>query len=147
MASQTHEPRGSARLWALTRRQEGVVSTRQLLDAGFTRAAVKHRVGAGRLHRKARGVYAVGRPDIGRHGEMWVAVLACGPQASISHETGCELYGVRRRNRGPIEVSVPARARRHRAGIRVHNRRVLEGDVTTHRRVPVTSLPLTLIDT
>ncbi len=147
MAAQTHEPRRAARLWALTRRQEGVVSTRQLLDAGFSRAAVKHRVGAGRLHPKARGVYAVGRPDISRYGEMWVAVLACGPEAGISHETGCELYGVRRREPGPIEVSVPARARRHHAGIRVHNRRVLDGNVTTHRRVPVTCLPLTLIDT
>ena len=145
MAPQTSERRPET-IWELTGQQEGVVSRRQLVEAGYTDEAIKHRVRCGRLHPKARGVYAVGRPDISRRGDMWVAVLSCGSGSAISHETGCELYGVRRRERGPLEVSVSAAARRHRAGIRVHNRRTLVGNMTNHHGVPVTCLPLTLID-
>lgn len=147
MATQTSEQRRARVIWTLTSAQEGVVSRRQLIDAGLSPEAIKHRARIGRLHRKARGVYAVGRPDISRHGEMWVAVLANAPGAAVSHESGCELYGVRRRERGPIEVSVPTGSARRHGGMRVHNRRILGADtVTEHRGVPVVILPLTLID-
>jgi very-short-patch-repair endonuclease len=146
MTPQISERRRAAAVWALTRKQHGVVSTRQLIEAGFGREAIKHRVRVGRLHRKARGVYAVGRPDISRHGEMMAAVLASGPQAAISHETGCELYAVRRREAGPLEVSVPTPSPRRHLGIRVHNRRILRPHTTTAHGIPVTTLPLTLID-
>jgi len=148
MAPRNSERQRSRLVWTLSAAQGGVVSRRQLLDAGFTAEAIKHRARIGRLHRKARGVYAVGRPDISRHGQLWVAVLANGAGAVVSHETGCELYGVRRPERGPIEVSVPTCSPRRHAGMRVHNRRILvPANVTGHCGVPVTTLPLTLIDT
>ncbi len=147
MAPITSEPRRAEAVWALTRTQDGVVSTHQLLHAGYGHEAIRHRVRKGRLHRKAHGVYAVGRPDISRHGDMWVAVLANGPDAAISHETGCELYTIRRPESGPLEVSVPTPSPRRHPGMRVHNRRTLAGNVTTHQGVPVTSVSLTLIDT
>lgn len=55
--------------------------------------AIKHRIAKGRLHRKARGVYAVGRPELSRRGQVMVAVLAAGDGAVISHETAAECYG------------------------------------------------------
>jgi len=138
--------RPAAGLWALAETQHGVVSHAQLLAAGLSRDAIKHRGRSGRLHRKARGVYAVGRPELSRLGEMMVAVLALGPGAVVSHATAAELWGVRRGVIRPLEISLPSSSGRRRSGVVVHNRTGLTGAVTRHRSVPVTGLPLTLID-
>jgi hypothetical protein len=37
-------------VWDLAERQHGVVARSQLLDLGFTRNAIEHRIGTGRLH-------------------------------------------------------------------------------------------------
>jgi hypothetical protein len=63
----------AAGLWALAEAQHGVVSHSQLLAAGLSREAIKHRARNGRLHRKARGVYAVGRAELSRIGEMIIS--------------------------------------------------------------------------
>jgi very-short-patch-repair endonuclease len=144
LAPRTRRPR-AAELWALAEAQHGVVSRAQLLEAGLSSDAVRHRMRNGRLHPMARGIYAVGRPELSRLGEMMVAVLALGPGAVVSHATGAELWGVRR-GVGPLEISVPTASGRRRSGVAVHHRRGLTGAVTRHRGVPVTSLPLTLID-
>jgi Transcriptional regulator, AbiEi antitoxin len=41
-------------------RQHGVITRRELIDAGLDDRAIGRRVRAGRLHRVHRGVYAVG---------------------------------------------------------------------------------------
>lgn len=129
-------------------RQHGAISRAQLLDLGYSRHSIDHRIRAGRLHPLMRGVYAVGRPEISRYGRMMAAVLACGADAVISHETGAELWRLRRRERGPIEISIPgAHRRRRRPGARVHARSILRpGAVTEHERIPVTSVTLVLVD-
>ncbi len=89
-----------------------------------------------------RGVYAVGRPELSRDGQMMAAVLACGPEAWISHETGGELLRVRRREPGPMEVSVPVGTIRRRPGIQIHRReRHDEHTVTERDGIPVTTVP------
>ena len=65
--------------WELTRQQHGVVTRRQLLALGMPPTTIRARLKAGRLHRLGPGVYAVGRPDIGRLGQLMAATLACGP--------------------------------------------------------------------
>ena len=70
---------------ALVRRQYGVVTYAQLRTLGLSREAVRHRERVGRLHRLYVGVYAVGRPDLTRHGRWLAAVLACGEGALLSH--------------------------------------------------------------
>lgn len=135
------------RVWALAERQHGAVSRRQLLELGYTPEAIKYRVRRGRLHPKAAGVYAVGRPELSRHGEMMVGVLACGHGAIVSHETAAELWGLRRPERGPLELSIPKTSPIARAGMVVHRREILVGGaVTEHMRVPVAAVPLVLID-
>lgn len=145
MDPQTRRRHGAG-LWALAGAQHGVVSRAQLLAAGLSSDAIKHRRRSGRLHHKARGVYAVGRPELSRLGEMMVAVLALGPGAVVSHATAAELWGVRRSVACLLEISLPTSSGRRRPGVAVHHRRGLAGAVTSHRGVPVTSLPLTLID-
>jgi len=147
MAYKIEQPWSSADVWRLVRRQHGVIARRQLLDAGLTQPAILHRVTRGRLHPMERGVYAVGRPELSRDGQMMAAVLACGPEAWISHETGGELLRVRRREPGPMEVSVPVGTTRRRPGIQIHRReRHDEHTVTERDGIPVTTVPALMVD-
>jgi len=124
-----------------------VVSRGQLLELGFGADAIKHRVAKGRLHPVRRGVYAVGRPRVTRYGHWMAAVLSCGPEAVLSHESAAALWCMRPEQSSVVDVSVPARAARRGKGIAVHRRWDLGSDVLTrHRGIPVTSPALTLVD-
>lgn len=142
-------------LWKLAARQHGVVARAQLLELGLSRRAVQHREATGRLHAIGRGIYAVGRPDVPRNGLLMAAVLSCGPQAVVSHESAAVLWGVRpgRRAGGrratrdvAIDVTVPPQVRRRRPGIRLHRHSLDPVDRTEQERVPVTSIQRTLLD-
>jgi very-short-patch-repair endonuclease len=133
-------------LWVLARRQHWVVARSQLLELGFSRRWIQHRIAVGRLHPLHRGVYAVGRPHVTPYGRWMAAVLACGPEAVLSHESAAALWGIRPAASG-LEVSVVTGAKRRPEGITVHRRPSLRpGEVTTHRGIPVTSPTRTLID-
>jgi very-short-patch-repair endonuclease len=134
-------------VWALAARQHGVLTRAQLLELGFSPDTIKHRIARGRLHPVWRGVYAVGRPQLGRYGRWMAAVLSCGPEAVLSHESAAALWEIATERLGRIDVSVPAEVVRHRPGIVVHRReRVTADDRTTHRGIPVTTPVGTLID-
>src|SRR5919197_3640773 len=105
MGYQSPQPMGQ-QVWALAKRQHGVVTRAQLLELGFSGQSIKHRVANGRLHPVWRGVYAVGRPQLTRHGRWMAAVLSCGPGAALSHGDAGALFEIRPPSRRPIEVSV-----------------------------------------
>lgn len=133
-------------MWALVRRQHDVVTRAQLLELGFSRHAIAHRVAVGRLHKVWRGVYAVGRPTLELRARWMAAVLACGRDALLSHRSAAGLWGVLRPFR-QLEVVVPREKALRRPGISVHRR---SGLTPAHRKVvdgiPVTDIVTTLID-
>jgi very-short-patch-repair endonuclease len=136
----------ASELWALAKRQHGVVARRQLLELGFNRRAIEHRLAKGRLHPVWRGVYAVGRPELTGEGRWMAAVLACGTGAVLSHASAAVLWEIRPKSRGPIHVSLVA-SRSENAGIVAHRRRTLtDEDITQRLRIPVTTPIATLID-
>jgi very-short-patch-repair endonuclease len=136
-----------AAVWALVRRQHGVVARRQLLELGLGARRIERRIASGRLHPVWRGVYAVGRPQLERHGRWWAAVLAGGPGAVLSHGSAAALWGFGEERAGIVEISVPARRRCRLPGIRAYRRAALgPEDLAEHEGVPVTSPTLTLID-
>src|SRR5881275_2828538 len=105
MAGRTPQhPRGAREL---AKRQHWVISRRQLLALGYTRHAIYHRVTDGRLHPVFRGVFAVGRPDLSRHGWWMAAALASGPRAAVSDWSAGALWEMLPFAPGPIHVSVP----------------------------------------
>jgi very-short-patch-repair endonuclease len=135
------------RAWALVRQQHGVVAHWQLLELGFTHAAIRHRIATGRLHRVHRGVYAVGRRELTREGRWMAAILACGPGAVLSHTSAGALHRLLSHDGASISVSVPAGNRHRPSGITVHRRRPgILADATTRDRIPVTSPLRTLVD-
>src|SRR5437764_9220078 len=117
--------------WALAIRQHGVVTRAQLLELGFSRRAVQHRVAKGRLHPVFSGVFAVGRPELTQHGRWMAAVLACGPDAVLSHHSAAALWEITQSRISSIAVSVPAQTKRMRSGIDVHRRTNLRPAGTT----------------
>lgn len=133
-------------VWELAAAQHGVVAVGQLYDLGLSKAAVRHRVARGRLHPLAQGVYAVGRPEVGRFGRWMTAVLACGPSAALSHWAAGALFGIGY-PRTPIDVSVRTCTHHGVPGVRIHRREGLRGeDVTSWNDIPVTSPIRTLVD-
>jgi very-short-patch-repair endonuclease len=118
------------------------------LALGYGAQAIKRRVANGRLHPVWRGVFAVGRPQLSRHGVWLAAVLTCGHGAVLSDGSAGALLEILPRHVGPIDVSVSARvARRGRPGIAVHRRAWLAAeDCFEHRGIPVTRPARTLVD-
>lgn len=131
-------------LTALAREQHGVLSRKQLLEAGLGARTIRRRVEAGRLHLLHRGVYALGDGTVSRRGRWLAAVLACGENALLSHRSAAALWGLTRASGRRVEVS--AAAGRVRSGIVLHEGAVFAEDRTTVARIPVTSVARTLFD-
>jgi very-short-patch-repair endonuclease len=141
------QPNRDLEAWSLARSQHGVLSRSQLLELGFSRAAIQHRLVAGRLHPLWRGVYAVGRPAVTRRGRWMAAVLCCGSGAVLSHASAAALWGIRPGTDERIEVSVPNRKDRRRPGIVVHRPMHLPPhDRTVKDAIRVTAPVRTLVD-
>ena len=137
----------SGAAWELARRQHGVVTRAQLAGIGMGPEAIRQRLANGRLHKLMPGVYAVGRPEIGARGRWMAAVLACGPQALLSHRSAAALWGIQREAPGRPEVVVPADLPRRRHGIRVYRHRDHEAPgKRSVASIPVTHPIATLVD-
>ena len=149
MVVATEKQHSAARAaWDLAARQHGLVTRAQLLGLGFGDAAIRHRLATGRLHRVARGVYAVGRPQVTRHGRWMAAVLACGADAVLSHRAAGAHHGLRPASAGSIDVTLPrTTGRKSRRGIALHRVASLRAeDRSVHEGIPVTSVARTLFD-
>lgn len=131
-------------VWALARLQHFAVARRQLLGVGMHPQAIKHRLAIGRLHPVHTGVYAVGRRELSRLGELMAAALACGEGAVLSHRAAAELWGVC--PRGGVEVTVPTGRTPRRPGIVVHRAALAAEHRTRRHAIPVTSPARTLVD-
>jgi predicted transcriptional regulator of viral defense system len=136
----------NAGVWSLARAQHDVASREQLLALSLTRHAIDHRIAAGRLHRLWDGVYAIGSPHVGQKGLWMAAVLACGPNAVLSHDPAAALLRIIDWAPQRIHVSVPTHVNRRRRGICVHRRRLAARHLTRIAGIPVTDPILTLVD-
>jgi very-short-patch-repair endonuclease len=148
-----HEIDGQGRTTAegaivrLAARQHGVVARGQLFALGFGRGAIANRLARGRLHRVHPGVYAVGRPDLPPGGMWAAAVLACGPDAVLSHRSAAALWGLHPGEASRVDVTAPGRRRRNRPGIQLHQPRALDANERTVRLgIPITTVARTLLD-
>jgi very-short-patch-repair endonuclease len=135
-----------ARIAALASRQHGVARRDQLRAAGLSNAAISRRVDRGLLHRIFHAVYAVGHDALSREGWWMAGVLAAGEGAALSHLSAALLLGIWRGKAPECDVIAPRRTRAQ-PGLRIHAcRRIDEMDVTIVRRIPVTTVPRTLVD-
>ncbi|MDA0161843.1 DUF559 domain-containing protein [Solirubrobacter ginsenosidimutans] len=130
----------------LAARQHGVITIAQLIKLGVSHSATSKRVSRGALHRVGYGVYAVGHGALSREGVWLAGVLAGGPGAVLSHRPAGKLLAVSRFP-APITEVTSTHRRESRGDVRFHRTRVLDAlDVTTHLRIPVTSVHRLLVD-
>jgi hypothetical protein len=128
-------------------KQHGVVCRADLLAAGLSIAAVRHRLANERLHPLHRGVYLVGHPVPPPLAREMAAVLACGDGAVASHHTSASMQGLIAPHDGPIHITLTSRSKRLRPGIRVHRSATLAPqDIRHHHGIPITSPARTIID-
>jgi very-short-patch-repair endonuclease/predicted transcriptional regulator of viral defense system len=131
----------------LAAHQHGIVTARQLAARGLGRNEISRRVAAGRLHRVHHGVYAVGHPILTRHGHWIAAVLACGPDAALSHTSAAALWEIRPTDAARIDVTVPSTGGRARPGLRIHRTPTLRpAAITPPHAIAVTTPTRTLLD-
>lgn len=136
-----------AQIAVIAARQHGVVSIRQLREAGISDDAVWRRVRSGRLHRVHRGVYAVGHRGVTFEGRAMAAALAVG-EGFLSHRSAASLWRMLPLTGGPVDVSVASQSgRAKRRGIHIHRAGSLVAhDLTRERGIPVTTPARTVSD-
>jgi very-short-patch-repair endonuclease len=133
-----------SRLLKLVEGQHGVVAMWQLEECGYSRWMVNRRVKAAELHPIHRGVFAVGHRRLSYRGQWMAAVLACGPDAVLSHHAAAALWDLRPIPQGQTDVTAPVK--RTHEGVRCHVSSVPAQDRTTIDGIPATGLVRTYLD-
>jgi predicted transcriptional regulator of viral defense system len=135
---------GNAEVARLAAEQHGVVTRDQLLGIGVTAKAINYRLSVGRLLRLHPGVYAVGHRPPSMLARAMAAVLACGPDAALSHLAAGALWELG--PRWPPAMDVTVTTNRRPKGIRLHRSSTLsDRDVTKHFGIPITSPARTVL--
>jgi hypothetical protein len=128
----------------IARRQHGVVTRKQLLDAGISKEEIRRRIKKGALLAVHRGVYRVGHRAPSVEARYLAAVLACGDGAVLSGEAAGYLWGLLKGTAPPPEVTAPTN--RKVKGVRTKRARRGEINVTKCHGIPITTVPRTLVD-
>ena len=133
----------------LTQDQWGLVTRRQLVDAGIGAKILERLVGpGGALERVAWGVYQLAGAPIPDHRDLRAAWLQLAPeipawertpaQGVVSHRSAAALYGLGRLPADQHEFTVPDRHQTRRPDVRIHVRPVGDGECAQADGLPVT---------
>lgn len=130
--------------------QDGVFSTAQAAEAGYSRQLLTKHIRAGRVRRVQRGVYRVVHFPPGEHEDLAVVWLWTKREGVFSHETALALHGLSDVMPSRVHVSVPAEWRSRRLqvprGVVLHHSTVPPSERTWVGPVPVTDPARTLLD-
>jgi very-short-patch-repair endonuclease len=130
----------------LAARQYGIVTREQLAALGYTDHMVDHALRIGRLQAWHRDVFAVGHGGLSRHGLCMAAVMFRGEGALISFQSAVWLWGLERKLEIPVNVSVRRRGHSQSAVGLHHCPALRDEDFAMTERLPLTSVPRTLLD-
>jgi very-short-patch-repair endonuclease len=123
-------------------RTHGVVTRRELLDAGVTADEIRQRLKNGSLLPQYRGVYRVGHTAPSLEATYLAAVRACGADAALSGKAAAFLYKL---IRGPEpRPEVTTRSQKRVPGVTTRRSRTVE--MVTYRGIPVTTVARTLVE-
>jgi predicted transcriptional regulator of viral defense system len=126
--------------------QEGVISRRQLLEAGLSAQLIKRRVERGRWQQLHRGVYAVFNGPLPRETWLWAAVLGAGDGAVLSHQTAAELHGLIDSPADAIHVTIPSTRRITIPGLVIRRSGRIDQARQPNRDPPRTTIEETVLD-
>ncbi len=133
------------RIAVLAEKQRGWVTRDQLLRLGANRSWIHRRVEKNLLVPHHNGVYAVGHLPLMPMDYAAGAVLACGPDAALSHLSAAMLWGWRRPWSTPYHITAPSS--HVRDGVVCHRCKALtQREIRTHYGIRVTSPAWTVLD-
>ena len=123
------------------------MTRKQLLAAGVSSDAIKHRLKTERLHRVHRGTYAVGHLATAWRARAQQALLAFDGFAVISHWWAAALWGLMPVPDGRVDVTRAKSSARRRKDILVHGTTLLDTrDFTTRLGLRITTPERTILD-
>ena len=135
---------------ALTRTvavQHGIITTDQAHGLGLSNREIGWRLEQGILLAVHHGVYRHAAVSPTPSGRLHSAVLACGPGAVVSHRSAGQLHRLREIPGWRTEVTVTGTRLPVLRGITVHRTDTMDPvDITSVDRIPVTTIPRTLLD-
>jgi very-short-patch-repair endonuclease len=127
--------------------RDGVLTLEEAVRGGLTPRQIRHRVRSGQWIRLHPGVYLVGRREPDQRANTRAAVAWAGTGAVASGLTAAWWWGLRDWAPAATEVTVPhTRSPRLRAGVGLRRRNLDPMDLVVLRGLPVTALPLTVLD-
>jgi predicted transcriptional regulator of viral defense system len=138
------------RLFQTALGQEGLFTTAQAAEAGYSPQLLVHHVRTGRVVRRQRGIYRVVHFPAGEHEELVAAWLWSDRTGVISHQTALALHGLSDALPARVHLTLPSawRHRRFRAPLEVvlHHADIPPEERSWFGAVPTTNAKLTLND-
>jgi hypothetical protein len=113
----------------VARAQHGVISRRQLLDAGLSESRLATEVRKGMLLRQTDGVYRLSGAVASFESALWIAVLAT--HGVLRATTAAYVWGMLEEHPGPIRIAVD----RHTRIARVPGVEIFRRDLDARSRV------------
>lgn len=149
MSRSAHTPEWD-RLYQTAAAQDGLFTTQQAAEAGYSPPLLVHHVHAGRIARVRRGVYRLVHFPAGEHEEL-VAIWLWSDRAGVfSHETALTLHDLSDALPVAVHLTLPAAWRRRRLrvpdGVAIHHADVPDRDRAWIGAIPITSAARTLED-
>ncbi len=125
--------------------QHGLVTRRQLRNAGISSAGIDRRVAKGGLILEHRGVFRVGHAAPSREACFLAAVLACGAHALLCDAAAGHLWGLVK-GIAPAPSVIAPTERRVPGLLTRRCRGLARADEAVRLGIPVTPVPRTLVD-
>ncbi|MCA9628807.1 MAG: type IV toxin-antitoxin system AbiEi family antitoxin domain-containing protein [Myxococcales bacterium] len=138
------------RLYEIAAAQEGMFTTQQAAEAGYSPQLLVHHIRGGRMVRVRRGIYRLVHFPAGEHEELVTLWLWSEQAGVLSHETALALHGLSDALPAQVHLTLPAawKKRRFRVpeGVVLHHADVEPNERAWAGPVPITSVARTLND-
>lgn len=142
MVRQSPERPDWDRLYEIAAGQEGLFTSRQAADAGYSPQLLAHHLKGGRMQRVRRGIYRLKYFPAGEQEELITVWLWSEQAGVLSHETALSLHGLSDVLPESAHLTLPMEARKRRlrvpTGVVLHH-----ADVSASERAWVGSVPVT----
>jgi predicted transcriptional regulator of viral defense system len=138
------------RLYETAAAQQGLFTTKQAAEAGYSPQLLIHHLHAGKVARLQRGIYRLVHFPPSEHEELVVAWLWSDQAGVLSHQTALVLHGLSDALPAHVHLTLPAawRKRRFRVpdGIVLHHDDIASAGRAWFGAVPITTARRTLSD-
>jgi predicted transcriptional regulator of viral defense system len=150
MATRPSKQPDRDRLYEIAAAQEGLFTTQQAAEAGFSPQLLVHHLSAGTAIRVRRSIYRLVHFPAGEHEELVAAWLWSEREGVLSHQTALALHHLSDVLPAQIHLTLPSAWQRRRfrvpEGVVLHHADVPKADRTWFGPVPITSVKRTLND-